>query len=75
MIRGMSDEHEKGKGEPQKWQTVTHKVVDIPLEDCPFYRPGVKQAIGIGGTWELEFEDGHTETFYEDGAKETNGLA
>ena len=52
-----------------KWQNVRHRVVEVPLQDCPFYRPGLKQAIGIGNMWELEFEDGHRETVYEDGPK------
>jgi len=45
---------------------VKYRVVEISLEQCPFNRPGLKGAIGIGPMWELEFEDGHTETMYED---------
>jgi hypothetical protein len=51
-------------------RSVKHRVFEISLEQCPFYRPGLKQAIGIGNMWELEFEDGHTETVYEDGAED-----
>jgi hypothetical protein len=58
---------DKAKDDPPKWQSVKHRVAEIPLEQCPFYRPGLKQAIGIGNMWELEFDDGHFETVYEDG--------
>lgn len=59
---------DKTQSNAPRWQSVKHRVVEVPLEECPFYRPGVVQAIGLGGEWTLEFEDGHTETLYEDGA-------
>ena len=52
-----------------KWQGVRHRVVEVPLKECPFYRPGLKRAIGIDGMWDLEFDDGHRETVYEDGGQ------
>ena len=65
-VRAMNDD--KPKCEPKR-EWVRMPVNEIALEDCPFYRPGVKSFVGIGGMWELEFEDGHTEMFYEDGAE------
>jgi hypothetical protein len=50
--------------------SVRLPVNEISLHECPFYRPGLKMAIGVGGVWELEFEDGHMETAYEEGAVE-----
>ncbi len=64
----MNDDEPKA-GTP-RWQR--HRIVEISLQDCPFYRPGLKQAIGIDHMWELEFEDGHTETVYEDGDEKAN---
>jgi hypothetical protein len=58
------DEAKTGGAWPPR---VKHRVVEISLEECPFNRPGLKGAIGIGSMWELEFEDGHGETMYEDG--------
>ncbi len=60
---------DKAKDSSPKWQR--HRVVEMSLQDCPFYRPGLKQAIGIGNMWELEFEDGHTETVFEDSHEDT----
>jgi hypothetical protein len=66
----MDDDNAKDK--PPKWQSVKHRVLQIPLQDCPFNRPGLKQAIGMGNMWELEFEDGHTETVYEGDDEKAN---